>query len=403
MIFVFECILTKLGNATHNGARWRFARSHSTLKPGGWLRRPHDQPPAAHRGSNRVTMLRSLRKTAMTLGAMAFAASLAIRLQRRISFNGRVVLITGGSRGLGLALAREFAREGARLALVARDEAMMNRAAIDLEKRGAEVFTVLADLRDREQAENAVKLTLGRFGSIDVLINNAGIITVGPLEEMEPGDFENALATHAWAPLFMMNAVVPQMKKRNQGRIVNIASIGGKIAVPHLGPYSMSKFALVGLSDSYRNELARHGVRVTTVCPGLMRTGSHINAMFKGRQKREFAWFSLASATPVTSMAASRAAKKIVRACRYGQPQLIISWQARLAALGAALFPNLAANILGAINRTLPGAEGGQEDAKPGWECRSNFPPAFVTRLSDQASEEYNETPVKGARRRMPE
>jgi short-subunit dehydrogenase len=338
-----------------------------------------------------MTILRSIRNLAIGVAGAALGLSLAIRFRRRISLKGAVVLITGGSRGLGLALAREFAAHGARLSLLARDRMELERAAADLKKRGAEVFTIVADVRDQMQAEHAVAETLARYGSIDALINNAGAIIVGPIDEMKLSDYEDAMAIHVRAPLFLMNAVIPHMKGRGSGRIINIASIGGKLAIPHMAPYSMSKFALVGLSDALRAELAKEGIFVTTVCPGLMRTGSHINAVFKGRQAEEFGWFSLGSASPLSSIAARRAARQIVHACRYGRPQLVITWQARLMTLAAAIFPNLTAYALAAVNRALPAPALRPEDQKPGWECRADFPPPFVTSLPDRASREYNE------------
>ena len=131
----------------------------------------------------------------------------------------------------------------------------------------------------------AVAHILDRLGDVDVLINNAGVIQVGPLEHMEHQDFENAMATHFWGPLHLMLELIPSMRRRGFGRIVNISSIGGRIAVPHLAPYAASKFALTGLSDAVRAELAPHGIRVTTVCPGLMRTGSPVNAQVKGQHR----------------------------------------------------------------------------------------------------------------------
>jgi short-subunit dehydrogenase len=105
------------------------------------------------------------------------------------------------------------------------------------------------------------------------------------------------MAIHFWAPFYAMQAVLPQMRERGAGRIVNISSIGGKVAVPHLAPYCASKFALVGLSKAMRIELAKDNIFVTTVCPGLMRTGSHVNAVFKGQNEKEFAWFSIGNAS----------------------------------------------------------------------------------------------------------
>ena len=127
-------------------------------------------------------------------------------------------------------------------------------------------------------------------------------------------DYQQAMNVHFWGALHCTEAVLPDMRRRQCGRIVNIASIGGLIAVPHLAPYSASKFALVGYSDALRAEVAKDGIRVTTVCPGLMRTGSAINALMKGRHDAEFAWFAALSSMPVVSISANRAARKIVEA-----------------------------------------------------------------------------------------
>jgi short-subunit dehydrogenase len=317
--------------------------------------------------------------------ALAIAASVA----RRISFRGRVVLITGGSRGLGLVLARQLGSEGAQLMLLARDQQELDRAAAHLRSRGARVETLVGDVRDPCTAKKAVAATIREYGRLDVLINNAGIIIVGPLENTTEADYETALEIHLWAPLRFMKEAIPYLK-RTQGRIVNISSIGGKIAVPHLAPYSASKFALAGLSDAFRAELAKDGVKVTSVFPGLMRTGSHIQALFKGRRDREFGWFALGAATPFSSILAERAARQIITASRRGAPQIVISVQAKLAILVNTLFPGLSARLAALVTRILP-EKGSQGAALPGWQLRRSFPPRFLTALCDQASQANNE------------
>lgn len=327
--------------------------------------------------------------------ALAFAGSLILSFFTwravRYSFRRRVVLITGGSRGLGLELARRFAAQGARLMLVARNADELDRAARELRSAGATVETFTGDVTQAEVPETAVEATVQAYGRLDVVVNNAGLILVGPLDNLTEADYETAMATHFWGPLRFMNAARPHLKA-SRGRIVNICSIGAKVAVPHLAPYSASKFALAGLSDAYRAELAREGIRVTSVFPGLLRTGSHIQALFKGQRDREFAWFSLGSATPLTSISSRRAAKQIVSACRRGAPQLVISIQARLLSLAAAIFPNLTGRIIALANRALPHA-GPPGDALPGWGIRGDFPPASVTTIPDRASVLNNELP----------
>ncbi|HET9529177.1 MAG TPA: SDR family NAD(P)-dependent oxidoreductase, partial [Blastocatellia bacterium] len=272
----------------------------------------------------------------MLIGAGAGALLAARALKRRGSLydmRGRVVLITGGSRGLGLVMARELAREGARLAICARDEQELIRAHDDLTSRGAEVIAVPCDVTDRAQVEAMTESVEDRFGRIDVLINNAGVIEVGPMDVMTLGDYEEAMSTHFWGPLYTTLAALPGMRRRGEGRIVNISSIGGKISVPHLLPYSASKFALTGFSEGLRAELAGDGIVVTTVCPGLMRTGSPYNATFKGQHRREFAWFLISDSLPIISTSAESAARQIIDACKRGDAEVVLTVPARLAAL----------------------------------------------------------------------
>lgn len=117
---------------------------------------------------------------------------------------------------------------------------------------------------------------------VSVLVNCAGIITVGPVEDQPVSAFTGAMESNYYSAVYSALAVIPEMLARGEGNIVNIASIGGKLAVPHLLPYTASKFALVGFSQGLHAELRSKGIRVTTVCPGLMRTGSHIQAQFTG-------------------------------------------------------------------------------------------------------------------------
>lgn len=325
-------------------------------------------------------------------GAGAFLAGRAVlRRWREYDLRGKTVLITGGSRGLGLVLAREFAREGARVAICARNNAELERARADLAARGAEVLAALCDVTDKAQVGSLVETVRDRFGRIDVLVNNAGVIQVGPMEVMTLEDYDEAMRTHFWAPLYTTLAVLPEMRLRRDGRIVNISSIGGKISVPHLLPYSASKFALVGLSEGLRAELAKDNIAVTTVCPGLMRTGSPRNAFFKGKHREEYAWFSISDSLPVTSMNARRAARQIVSACKRADAEVILSIQAELAVRFHGLFPGLTADILGFVNRFLPDAGGIGTRRTQGKDSRSSVAPSWLTALSDEAARANNE------------
>src|SRR5205085_12580634 len=128
-----------------------------------------------------------------------------------------------------------------------------------------------------------------------------------------------------------VEAVLPNMRKRRDGRIVNISSIGGKVSVPHLLPYCAGKFALVGYSEGLRAELSDDGIVVTTVCPWLMRTGSPRNATFNGHHKIEYAWFSIGGSLPLLTLSAECAARKILAACSRGDAEVVLDVPAWLA------------------------------------------------------------------------
>jgi NAD(P)-dependent dehydrogenase (short-subunit alcohol dehydrogenase family) len=327
-------------------------------------------------------------------GVLLLGAWVAARTIRtaRYTLRDKVAVITGGSRGLGLVLARHICAQGGRVALIARDPEELARAKADLAPRGGAVLTIQCDLLDAAQTGAAVRQVIDRFGKIDILINNAGIIEIGPLKHMTREDFERAMQLHFWAPYELVSQIVPEMRTRGGGRIVNISSIGGKVAVPHLAPYSVSKFALTGFSDAIRAELARDNINVTTVAPGMMRTGSHVNATFKGKHDLEFAWFAASAGAPLISMNADRAARKILAACRRGQPSLTLTFAARGAILGNALFPNLTGYMMKLVNRFLPGMSGEEGDKlRAGSEVRRSIPD-WLTRSADKATTRNNET-----------
>jgi len=338
-------------------------------------------------GKNNVaSLVGAAHKTAASLGQI-FGQRVEL-----MDFKGRTVVITGGSRGFGLGMARAFADEGARLVLLARDKAELERATRDLQGRvgrSDDVLAIRCDVTDEGEIGQAIARAAKHFGRVDVLVNNAGEIQVGPVEDMAVADFQEAIAEHVYAPLY---AAIPYMRKQGGGRIVNIASVGGRVAIPHLAPYCTSKFALVGLSDGMRAELARDNIRVTTVSPGLMRTGSHLNALFKGQQRAEFTIFTLAGASPLASISADRAARQTVEACRDGTPELTISIQARLLSVANVLFPNVVARIMALTAAALPKARSGEgEQLKTGWESRTKLAPSLLTTLLDQATTHYNE------------
>jgi short-subunit dehydrogenase len=240
----------------------------------------------------------------------------------------------------------------------------------------------------------AIDEVVARFGRIDVLLNNAGVIAVGPLEDMTVADFESALDGNYRGMVHATLAVLPDMRRRGEGRIVNITSIGGKVAVPHLLPYCAAKFAAVGFSEGLRAEAARDGVVVTTVVPGLMRTGSPPNADFKGRHRREYAWFAIGDSLPITSMSAETAAARILDACRQGTAEITLGWSAWASHKFQALFPGLCADLAAVADRFLLPSPGGIGTASAkGRDSESALTRSVLTRPTREAAAANNEIP----------
>lgn len=301
-----------------------------------------------------------MQRTALSVlvsgSAIALAGGVLARWRqrrRRFSLRGRVALVTGGVRGLGFAIAEELLTAGSRVALCARSPEACAAASRKLALRG-EVFAYPCDLTQPDQIPPLLRAIADHWAPVDVLINNAGIMLVGPAEQMNEADFRAALDIHFWAPLRLIQTVIPHMRAQRAGRIVNISSIGGIVPVPHMLPYTASKFALTGLSQGLSSELATADIRVTTVCPWLTRTGSQEGAQFKGRYRQEFTWFAALGTAPIVPQSAAAAARRIVRALRRGEARVVLGWQGRLAAAAYGWAPSAMLGLLGLAARWLP-------------------------------------------------
>lgn len=290
----------------------------------------------------------------LAVGGLGLACLIKAWRSRRNSLRGKVAVITGGSRGLGFLVAEELAREGCPLVICARDPRELAHARDEL-SRHTDVLAVTCDVSNPGDVERLVSRAITRFGRIDLLINNASIIQVGALEATTLEDFQRALDINFWGTVRATLEVLPHMRRQREGRVVNIASIGGKVAVPHLLPYDCAKFAVVGFSEGLRAELARHNISVTTVVPGLMRTGSETHAQYKTPGDAQ--WFGVAARLPGLTINARRAARKIVAAARRRQAEIVIGLPAKLLRLLHDLLPALTMRTLDVSNRLLPGAK----------------------------------------------
>jgi short-subunit dehydrogenase len=340
-----------------------------------------------------------MRRTfALLLLAAGGAVLVARRLSRRTPLPGGLAIITGGSRGLGLLLARELGRRGVRVVLSARDEAELERARASLAAAGIDATALPCDVTDEEGMRTLVAEVEENLGPVDILVNNAGIIQVGPAESMTLEDYRRAMDTMFWGAVHGAEAVLPAMRARRRGTIVNITSIGANVALPHLAPYDAAKFAVRGWSEALAAESAKSGVTVVTVVPGLMRTGSFGHALVKGRRHAEASLFSLLASLPLVTVNAERAARRIVRAIEGGERFVVVGVPAKILRLTHALFPDTLLRVLGVVNRLLPGPAPEEREAGgmalPAEMFRRGLARSILTALGERAARRYNEEPA---------
>lgn len=331
--------------------------------------------------------------TALAIGIGAAATWRAIlRTKRAYDISGKTVLIVGGSRGLGLILARQLADQGAKLSLCARNETELAKAKAELEARGAQVLTTVCDVVDKGQIENVVQKTAAHFGAIDVLFYVAGVFIAGPLEAMTDDDFEYSMKVNFWGAYYSTLAALPHLKK-NGGRVVHMSSVGGRVATPHLLPYNASKFALSGLSQGLRVELEQEGVLVTTIYPWVMRIGSLRNAQFKGRHRAEYAVGAIMNANPLLSDDPERAARQMIAAMKRGDASATL-WFSKAAVLLDTLLPEISKDAMCIANRLMPNMDGEDsvgKESRRGHESESRLTTGILTAPLQKAAEKYGE------------
>ena len=351
--------------------------------------------PRRRKGFRPLSFLGKVAATAATVYAVKKLASRPLpgeEIEPPKPFLHKIALITGGSRGLGLALAFQFGSRGSRLALCARDQEELNEACHLLAQKNIEAVGFPTDISKPAEIVPLVERVIQHFGRIDILVNDAGLIQVAPLDSVRHEDFESAMDLMFWAPVNLSLAVLPHMAQQKSGSIVNITSVGGRVSVPHLLPYSCAKFACVGFSTGLAAEVKSRGVHVLTVVPGLMRTGSYLNAQFGGKAKQEFTWFGLLGNLPGVSISAEKAAGQIIDALAKKQFECTVSLPAKVLVAADALMPNTTRSIMSAVNAVLPSASV-HTHQKPGKDFEPQMNSVFdaFTTLGKQAAGRINE------------
>jgi short-subunit dehydrogenase len=331
---------------------------------------------------------------AAVLIAGGLAGVLATRANRArgASLAGRKAWVNGASRGLGLLIARELAREGCAVAITARDANELQIARRALERITPNVVAETCDVSSRDQVERTAAILHDRLDGVDILVNCASIIQVGPLKSMTAEDFDRAMGVNFFGYLNPTLALLPRMRERRAGTIVNICSIGGVIAVPHLLPYTCSKFAVAGLTRGLQAELSNNGVNVIEIVPGLMRTGSPLKAEFKGDASSEWSWFSLSDSLPLLSLDAERAARRIVSAIKWGESRVTLGLPAKIAEAAHRLSPGLVRQALKLANRMLPKTASDSTQSFSGSELANGAPRSLIRKLLYIPASKYNQS-----------
>ncbi|PKW25505.1 SDR family NAD(P)-dependent oxidoreductase [Phycicoccus duodecadis] len=264
-----------------------------------------------------------------------------------------VAIVAGASRGLGLEIARQLVGRGWRVHVLARDADTLRRAAFG--SGPGRALTHVADVSDADAVSRVVDLVLADEGRLDAAFHVAGTIQVGALDGVTLGHLHEAVDTMLWGPVHLSLAVLPAMRAQGHGRIGVVSSVGGLVAVPRLLPYSVAKFAAVGLAEGLAAELSGTGVTVTAVTPWLMRTGGHRAARFSGAEQADHAWFSLAASLPVLTVPVERAARRIIDGVLAGRVTVTASPVVGVVRRVHGLAPATTVRALGLGARLLPG------------------------------------------------
>lgn len=257
-----------------------------------------------------------------------------------MKLNGKTVIVTGASSGIGRAVALELARRGATLFLAARRSAELESVAALCRTQGAAATAVITDVRDRTSCQQLID-TAGR---VDVLINNAGFAIFDPIESARPDELEAMMATNFFGAVWCTQAVLPQMLARGDGTIVNVASIAGIMGYARMGGYCASKFAMIGFTESLRDEVLGRGVRVAMVCPGTTETEFFVKAE-RGKMP--------GASRLILGVSPERVARVICRTAEDGKYRRILPLVAALYMRMKEIFPRVAHILMRRVSALL--------------------------------------------------
>jgi len=232
--------------------------------------------------------------------------------------NGRVAILTGASRGLGVDVAKAMAREGIDLVLAARSQGELERVAEEIRATGRRALAVPCDVSVAEDRQRLVAATLAEFGKCDILVNNAGIEMSGFYEQEPEEEIAKIIDVNLTSAMLLTRAILPHMLERKTGHIVNMASLAGKVPMPYSVPYSASKAGLIAFTEGIRNEFKKRGVSASAICPGFVS-----DAGMYADWEREIGVKAGMLAKPVTP---TKVANNVVKAIQKDRPEMLVFW-----------------------------------------------------------------------------
>jgi short-subunit dehydrogenase len=259
--------------------------------------------------------------------------------RQRIELRGSTALVTGASAGIGLAVARRLAQSGANVALAARRAEPLEEAAAALRAMGVKALAVPTDVARLEALEALVERAIGEFGTIDVLVNNAGVEAFAQYEELPPARIAETINVNLTAALLLTRLVVPHMLKAGRGHIVNMASTAGKFGTVFGATYGTTKAGLINFTQAIRAEYRGRGVSASVICPGFTDQGGIYDRMREQSGRR--------SPFLVGSTTTDRVAAAVIRAIERDKPELMVNWPPLRPIMSfAAAFPTLGGTLI---------------------------------------------------------
>jgi len=258
-----------------------------------------------------------------------------------MNFKNKVVVITGASSGIGEAAAEKFAKKGANIVLVARRKDKLEEVEKKLSKYSVKILVQVCDVSDKEQVKQMSEKVIDIFSRIDVLVNNAGFVIYGKVEELSIEDIESQMQTNYFGTINCTKYFLPHFLKQNFGHIVNVASVGGSFGVPGIASYCATKFAMLGFSEGLHHELHRTNVGVTVVSPIMVRTSLFDHPSFKNFTRR---------ATGI-SLSSETVANAIIKAANSPRLEIVVPSFVRIGIWFKQTFPFLINPIIGTAFR----------------------------------------------------